>query len=132
METIKTAQLGLQPVKYPQGITTLEEFIQYLNDACDTFVKLEVYNEDDCVAPFYIDGKTKTIYINLHCVRHITEETIHILSKDEYDARLKEVIAQKCVHCVHYCADVCKEDFDSHRNHINLNGECYSFEKKDV
>ncbi len=132
MKTIKTAHLNINPVKYPQGITTLEEFVQFLNTTTDTFVKLEVYNEDDCVDPFFIEGKTKTIYFNLHSVRHITEETIHILSKEEYDARLKEVIAQKCIHCAHYSPDVCEEDFNSHRNHINLNGECYSFEKKDV
>ena len=48
----------------------------------------------------------------------------------EYEEKLKKVIAEKCVHCVNYSEDACEQDFKSHIEHIDLNGECYGYEKK--
>ena len=50
--------------------------------------------------------------------------------KAGYEEKLKKVIAEKCVHCVNYSKDTCEEDFKSHIEHIDLNGECWSYEKK--
>lgn len=116
--------------KYPEGINGIEEFIKYLNKSSDKFIKLEVYDEKDCVEPFFIDGETKVDFFNIALIREIREAEIYVLNKEEYDERLKEVIAEKCIHCVNYSENVCEEDFESHRSHIDLNGKCYGFEKK--
>ena len=63
-------------------------------------------------------------------MRCVDEAEIYMLSKDEYDERLLKVISEKCVHCIHYSEDVCEQDYESHIEHISLNGECYGFEKQ--
>lgn len=116
--------------KLPQGINTIPEFIMYLNTHYHSFFELEFYIQQNCVAPYFISDATETQYINTDHIRLVKEEEIFILSQKEYEEKLKEVISEKCIHCVHYSEDVCKQDFTAHNEHISLDGECYSFEKK--
>ncbi len=82
--------------------------------------------------PFFIeeDLKTEKQYFNPSSIRLIKENEISILRRCEYEEKLKKVIADKCIHCVNYIDDVCEQDFKSHIEHIDLNGECYGFETK--
>ena len=116
--------------KFPDGVDNIKDFINYLNKTQDKFVELEVFIDDGCVAPYFIEEKTEKQYWNTSLMRCITEAECFIYTKDEYDEKLKEVIAKKCVNCANYTEDVCEMDFDSHREHISLNGECYGFEAK--
>ncbi len=132
MKIIKTACLSnINYIKYPNGINTIEEFVEFINNRFNSFVKLEVFSEENCVAPYFIEDKIGVEYFNTTLIRRITEEEIHILTENEYAERLEKVIAEKCIHCVNYSENACKEDMESHREHINLDGECYGFEKKE-
>lgn len=116
--------------KYPDSISNMDEFIEYLNNRHNAFVKLEFYIEKNCVAPFFIEGNTEIHYLNVSNMRFVKEEEISILSEEEYAEKLKAVIAEKCVHCVYYSENVCEEDNESHSEHISLDGVCYGFERK--
>ena len=116
--------------KFPQGINTVSEFITYLNTHYPSFLELEFYIEQNCVAPYFISDATEIQYINTEHIRLVKEEEIFILSQKEYDEKLKKVISEKCIHCAHYNEDICEQDFTSHSEHINLDGDCYAFEKK--
>lgn len=121
-----------QYCKLPEGINNLQDFIKFLNENYHSFVELEIYAENGCVAPFFIeeDLKTEKQYWNPYHIRLIKEAEITILQRSEYEEKLRKVIAEKCVHCVNYSEDTCEEDFKSHIEHIDLNGECWSYEKK--
>lgn len=123
---------NIQCCKFPAGINNIKEFIEFLNKNYHSFVELEFLTEKGCVAPFYIeeDLKTEKQYWNTLHIRLVKEAEAYILRRCEYEEKLKKVIAEKCVHCVNYSEDVCEEDFKSHSEHIDLNGECYSYEKK--
>lgn len=118
--------------KFPEGINDIKEFIVFLNKNYNSFIELEVLIEEGCVAPFFIeeDLKTETQYWNPSNIRLIKESQISILRRWEYEEKLKKVIQEKCVHCINYSEDTCEQDLKSHIEHIDLNGECYGYEKK--
>ena len=116
--------------KFPDSIDNVKDFICFLNKHYNSFVELEVFSEEGCVTPFFLEGKTDIQYWNPSLMRCVRESEIYIYTKAEYDQKLKEVIADKCINCVYYSEDVCEQDFESHREHISLSGECYGFEKK--
>lgn len=133
MQTIKAACFNrVNYCKYPDGIHNIKEFVAYLNLNYHSFVALEMLEEENCVAPFFITDQTpiKLEYWNPMHMRCVNEAEIYMLSKAEYDERLLKVISEKCVHCAHYSEDACEQDYQSHREHISLNGECFGFEKQ--
>ncbi len=133
MKDIKVALINMgNYCLYPDGITNIKDFINFLNKNYHSFVELEFLSQDGCVAPFFIDEdlKTEKEYWNPLNIRFIKEGTAYFLSKFEYEEKLKKVISEKCIHCINYSEDCCEEDFKSHIEHIDLNGECYGFEMK--
>lgn len=131
MKSIKVACFNnINYCKFPEGIDNIKDFVGFLNQRYNSFVELEMLVENSCVAPHFIEGKTEKQYWNPLLIRCIKESEVYLYTQDEYDEKLKEVIACKCVHCVNYSEDVCEQDFESHREHISLDGECYGFEKK--
>ena len=122
---------NIQYCKFPDGINNISEFIKFVNENYQSLIELEMLLEEGCVAPFFIeDLKTEKQYWNPSTFRFVKEAEISILKRSEYEEKLKKVIAEKCVHCVNYSEDTCEEDFKSHIEHIDLNGECWSFGKK--
>ena len=120
--------------KYPEGINNIKEFVEFLNQSDNSFIELESFVEEGCVAPFYIeeDLKTEKQYWNILFMRSIKESEVTILRRCEYEERLEKVIKEKCINCVNYSEDVCVEDFRTHIEKIDLNGECYGFERKKI
>ena len=118
--------------KFPNGINNIKDFIEFLNGNYHSFVELEFLIEEGCVAPFYIeeDLKTEKQYWNPSHIRLVKEADVSIFRRWEYEEKLKKVIAEKCVHCVNYSEYACEQDLKSHIEHIDLNGDCYGYEKK--
>ena len=118
--------------KFPEGINDIKGFIEFINKNYHSFSELELFIDEGCVAPFFIeeDLKTETQYWNPSNIRQIQESEITILRRYDYEEKLKKVIQERCVHCIHYSEDLCQEDFKSHIENINLNGKCYGFEGK--
>lgn len=133
MRKINVALINnVQYCKFPNGISNIKAFIEYLNENYNSFVELEFLIEEGCVAPFYIEEDliTEKQYWNPSNIQLIKAAEVSILRRWEYEEKLKKVISEKCVHCVNYSEDTCEQDFKSHIEHIDLNGECYGYEKK--
>ncbi|MBE6651344.1 MAG: hypothetical protein E7613_08535 [Ruminococcaceae bacterium] len=124
---------NVQYCKFPDGITNISQFIEFLNKNYHSFVELEFFVEEGCVAPFYIeeDLKTEKEYVNPSNIRYVKESEALILSRAEYEKRLSKVIQDKCIHCVHYSENLCEQDLRPHIEHIDLNGDCYGYGKKE-
>ena len=55
MQTIKVACFNkVKYCRYPDSIHNIKEFVEYLNLNYHSFVALEMLEEQDCVAPFFI------------------------------------------------------------------------------
>ena len=113
---------NVQYCKFPKEINNITEFIEFLNENYHSFVELEFFIEEDL--------KTEKQYWNPSNIRLVKESEVSILRRYEYEDRLRKVISEKCVHCVNYSEDACEQDLKSHIEHIDLNGECYGYEKK--
>ena len=115
--------------KFPKGITNIEEFVKFLNNNPHHFFEIESYVEKGCVAPFFIeeDLECEKQYWNSDHIRCFSESKLTILKRDEYIERLKSVIKEKCMNCEYYIDDC---DFESHLEKIDLDGNCYVFERK--
>ena len=133
MKKLKVALVNnINYCKFPDGIDNIKDFISFLNQNYNSYFEIEVLIEEGCVAPFFIeeDLKTEKQYWNSSHIRLVKDSEVMILSRQEYNEKLEKVINEKCIHCVHYSDNVCDEDLKSFIEHIDLNGECYGFEKK--
>ncbi|MDD6174624.1 MAG: hypothetical protein PUC59_02525 [Firmicutes bacterium] len=116
--------------RFPEGIHSIHEFVDFLNRNYHSFIKLEVFLQEGCIAPYFTGDKTEIQYWNPSFIHCLTESEIHLCTEAEYEERLRKVIQEKCVHCIYHSEDVCKQDFESYREHLSLDGECCTFERK--
>ena len=133
MKKINVALINnVQYCKFPKGINNITELIEFLNENYHFFVELEFLIEEGCVAPFYIeeDLKIEKQYWNPSNMRLVKEAEASILLRWEYEEKLKKVVSEKCVDCVHYQEDAEGDNLKGHREKISLDGECWGYEKK--
>ncbi|MBQ2940064.1 MAG: hypothetical protein IJE00_06810 [Clostridia bacterium] len=133
MKKINVALINnVQYCKFPKGINNITEFIEFLNENYHSFIELEFLIEEGCVAPFYIeeDLKIEKQYWNPSNIRLVKEAEASILLRWEYEEKLKKVVSEKCVDCVHYQEDAEGDNLKGHREKISLDGECWGYEKK--
>ncbi len=112
---------------YPEGCSGIEDFLKYATGQNHSFVRLSYLDNSNCRPPFFIREDIKTVYLNIATVSVICEEDVTVLSREDYDNRLKDVIKKKCFDCADYIEG---EDIESHRKMLSLNGECWNYEKR--
>ena len=116
--------------RYPDGMSCIEDFIGYANRHYHSFIELTLFDESNCVFPYLIEEETKQVFINIATMETITEEDVTVLSRSDYDARLAQVVREKCVDCVNYEEDLKGDNLKGHRERLSLDGECWGYEKK--
>ena len=127
---MKILKIGTDYYYYPQGISSLTEFIEYGNENFNSFISLVMLNEDNCVYPYFIAEETTEIYLNLSNVISISEIDATIYSKTEYETRLAQVIEKTCITCEHYEYDS-KDNLKGHGEKLCLNGYCWGYTPKE-
>ena len=82
--------------------------------------------EDGCIAPYFIDEATELTRIRLADPDRIHLIDAHLLSRDEYNARLGELICANCAGCLHYTPPAEGESVDTagHEKEMTLDGLC--------
>ena len=116
--------------EFPEGITSIDEFVDYLNEHYHSFIKLKEFLTNNCCEPYFIESEWEWRYLNIAEIRYVRETEMHLLSKEEYERRLAEVVLGKCVNCKHYEEDFFGDNLEGHRTMISLDGDCDGFEKK--
>ena len=117
--------------RFPPEYNSIDSLIQHINTGEQRFIKLTQFQTDNCVYPYYIESETKEIYLNFSPISIVEEEEIYVLSKEEYDEKLKQCVEEKCVNCVHYKEDLEGDYLAGHRERLSLDGECWAFEEID-
>ena len=112
--------------EFPEGITSIDEFVDYLNEHYHSFIKLKEFLTNNCCEPYFIESEWEWRYLNIAEIRYVRETEMHLLSKEEYERRLAEVVLQKCINCKHYEEDFLGDNLEGHRTMISLDGECRS------
>ncbi len=116
--------------KYPDGINSIDEFIDYLEDSDSYFIKLTQLVADNCRFPYFVEEDVKELYLGIPNITKIIEVQATILPRAEYEERLKKIVAEKCVHCENYTEDCEGDNLKGHRDTITLDGDCYIFREK--
>lgn len=92
---------------------------------------LSYYKKEICSFPYFVNEDIKTVYINFSNISEICEEEVTVLSRSEYDKRLKTVVEHNCIDCEHYEEDMLEDNLKSHSVNINLDGFCHFYFKKE-
>ena len=116
---------------YPQGIESLEDFIASLNADYNRFILLSRFETEKCAFPYFIREDVKQVYLNVANIDKIWEDEVTVLDRVEYERRLADVVAQKCKDCVYYEEDLDGDNMKGHREKLTLDGECWSYRKKE-
>lgn len=125
---MKALKINAQFFYYPPECNNINEFINFLNQNYNSFIPLTQLIEENCVEPYFIKGCTLNVYLNVAQIYRVNEVEITVLTQEEYNQRLKDVVYSKCVHCKSFIDDG-GYDIESHSGNINLDGECIFFEK---
>lgn len=116
---------------YPQGIESLETFIASLNADYNRFILLSRFETEKCAFPYFIREDVKQVYLNVANIDKIWEDEVTVLDRAEYERRLAEEVAKKCKDCVYYEEDLDGDNMKGHREKLTLDGECWSYQKKE-
>ena len=123
---MKLLKIDSEHYAFPKGIKTVEEFVEFVNNSSQKFVKMIMYSDMNCVAPYFIEEDKKTVYVNFGQVTWIEEVDGKVMLRIEYERRLREVIREKCVTCDHFKGD--PDNLDGHYDTLRLDGYCWRYE----
>lgn len=114
----------------PEGVEDIDDLLEFVNENINKYVKLFRLRIHDCVYPYVIDEfiDYTPVCINFSNYREFETDTLFVLTKDEYDERLTQLIEENCQDCIHYEDG---DDIDSHRNHMCLDGFCPRYVSRD-
>ncbi len=128
---MKILKIDSEYYYYPETVASFDGMLQYLNEKYHTFVRLIRLNEENCVSPYFIESDVATVYVNVGKIESVVEIEATILSREEYDAGLKEAVSTKCPNCSHYEDDGADLRIDSHRSKLCLDGTCWMYSPKE-
>ena len=126
---MKILQLDNNYFRFPEGIKTVEEFVEFVNNSSQKFIKMTMLSEEHSVAPYFIEEDQKTVYVNPLQVTIIEEINGNVMLRIEYERRLRQVVREKCLDCVNFRGN--PDDLDGHYERLCLDGRCWSYEKRD-
>ncbi len=61
---MKILQLDNNYFRFPEGIKSVEEFVKFVNNSSQKFIKMTMLSEEHSVAPYFIEEDQKTVYVN--------------------------------------------------------------------
>ena len=126
---MKILQLDNNYFRFPEGIKTVEEFVEFVNNSSQKFIKMTMLSEEHSVAPYFIEEDQKTVYVNPLQVTIIEEINGNVMLRIEYERRLRQVVREKCLDCVNFRGN--PDDLDGHYERLCLDGRCWGYEKRD-
>ena len=85
---------------YPEGISSLDEFVEKVIVPGNGFVKMQTLNDDAGTAPFFIRDDIKTVYVNFNNITTIEEEEVMLMTDAEFEDQLAPFTDDICAGCV--------------------------------
>ena len=126
---MKTLMINGLYYKYPVGISTIEDFMCFLQANEATFLPMLRYDFVNCAYPYLIAEDINQTFVNFSVIGIIEEMDMKIINRAEYDERLREVIENVCKSCANNVNESEDDNMTSYRKKINLDGECHFKQK---
>lgn len=128
---MKILEIDYDYYGFPDGISCMDVFLAYVKENYHSFIKLNRFETENCVFPYLIQEEAKEVFLNVAAMEKFSQVEATVLSREEYDARLKQVVQKKCLDCVHYEEATDEDNLKGHRDMISLDGECGGYDKKE-
>ena len=128
---MKILEIDYDYYYFPDGITSLDAFVDYVNGHYHTFIELTQLVTENCVFPYLITEDTARVYVNAANLNKIQEVEVTVISRAKYDCRLMQIVEKNCKDCVHYVQDMTGDNLRGHRGRISLDGKCAWYQKTD-
>lgn len=128
--SVKLLEIDFDYYQFPQGITNVKSFVEYLSDKYNSFIPMVQYQTENCVFPYLIKEEIRYVYLNVAKIDKIYEEEATVLSRKDYDSQLHMIVQQKCIDCVHYEDENEDDNLKGHREKMSLDGVCWGYEKR--
>lgn len=127
---MKLLEIDYDFYQFPQGITNVKDFVEYISDKYNSFIPMVQYQTENCVFPYLIAEEVKEVYINVSKIDKIYEVESTVLCRKDYDSQLDRVVKEKCIDCIHYEEDDEDNNLTGHREKMSLDGVCWGYEKR--
>lgn len=118
---------------FPSSFKNMDDFVIYLAEKPNTFVKLTKLSEDTPF-PYFIEEESKEVYLRLDQSAELQSVEVTLLKKAEYAERVLKLIDTVCDGCNQYKnKEECSEEIKNLKGHwrrMNLKGYCDSFWRK--
>lgn len=124
---MKILQLDDSYFRFPDGMDSVEEFVDFVNSDSPKFTKMIMLSDDHSVAPYFIEEERKVVHVNCSQVKVIEEIDGHVMPRAEYKRRLLDVVRKKCVTCAHFNGN--SDELVGHYERLRLDGYCWGYEK---
>ncbi|MBQ9993380.1 MAG: hypothetical protein IJP17_01545 [Clostridia bacterium] len=121
----------------PDGYSAVDEFCREIaqfisevsDDGDDSNNAIEVYVEHLAIKkslpPYFVDSNIERQTLAIDTPELIYPTQVHILSREEYDARLLEMVKERCVGCARY-GDDGDDSLDGHHEEMTIDGVCFT------
>lgn len=64
---------------FPQGVTSAREFAGFLGANFNRFILLTKLDDDVKQFPYFLEGRKKEVYVNVHAIKQFEEVEIEIV-----------------------------------------------------
>jgi hypothetical protein len=115
---------------YPDDFDDLGDFADYINDNFNSFFRFNVLRTEKCVFPYAITEEVTPLFINLSTIDAFYDIPATLLTREEYDSRLSDVVRQVCFDCANYEKEEDVDNLQGHREKLCLDGTCPDFTLK--
>ena len=126
---MKLLQINNNYYAFPKEMKNIEEFIDFINNTKRKFLKLTMYDEQHCVAPYFIEEEKKELYVNISMMNIIEAVEAEVMPRIDYECRLHRLVREKCYDCVNFMGN--PDNLDGHYERLCLDGYCWGYEKKE-
>ncbi len=124
MEKIKLIRAEHEFYLYPEGISSIEQLVRFINKYNGVFLFTRKIDDKTCSFPYLFTENLCDAGINLSAVASFEEVEANFLSESEYNQRFSEYVQEYCYDCIYY-EEERSEGLDSHKDHLTLGGRCF-------
>lgn len=122
---MKVLYIDYEYYSYPEGVSSLDEFIDMLENKKRKFIKMKRLFEVGCVSPYFILEKMQDVYISISGINEIFEEEVVVMEEKEYVKMLENVKKKRCSSCDN--KDDCFKNEKELREKLCLDGSCNEY-----
>lgn len=119
---MKVLYIDYEYYAYPEGVSTLDEFVNMLENNNRKFLKMKRLFEVGCVSPYFIIEEMQDVYISVSGINEIFEAEIVVMEEKEYLKMLENVKKKRCSLCAE--KEDCFKNEKELREKLCLDGSC--------